>query len=87
MSTPPSAPPPPPTPGYERPYYGGPMPPFPVVNGELIVFLASLLVIAIVALATDEVGARHFVIAAVVLTAAYMISRGIAKAGRVFEGR
>ena len=86
MSTPPPAP-PPPTQGYERPYYGSAVPPLPPVNGELIVFLLAWLVVGLVALATDEVGPRHFVVASVALAVAYMLSRGIAKAGKVFEGR
>ena len=86
MSTPPPAP-PPPTPGYDRPFYGPGGPPVPPVNGELVIFLLVWLVIALVALATDEVNPRHFVVATVALAIAYMISRGLAKAGRVFEGR
>ena len=76
---------PPPPPGYERPYYAG-MPPMPAPNGELVVFLAAWVVVLIVTLATDAVSWAHFVTATVVLAAGYMISRGIAKAGKVLEG-
>ena len=84
MSQPP--PPEPPSQGFERPYYG---PPFPVppVPGELVVFLFVWLVAALVALATDEVNAVHFLTATVALAVGYMLSRGIAKAGKGSEGR
>ncbi len=55
------------------------------VNSELVVYLAAVVVIAIVWLASDLVTAGSFVTALVVLTSAYLISRGIAKASRVFE--
>jgi hypothetical protein len=76
---------PPPPPSYERPYYPG-MPAVPAPNGELIVFLAVWLVVLVVTLATDAVDWPQFVTATVALAAAYMISRGIAKAGKVLEG-
>ena len=79
MSTPPAQP-PPPTQGYERPYV-----PLPAPNGELVVFLLAWLVVLIVTAAADAVQWTHFLAATVVLAAAYMLSRGIAKAGRVFE--
>ena len=84
MSTPPSAP---PGAGYEPPYYRGAGPPFPVPNPELLVFLLVWVVVAIVTLATDDVNPRHFVTASIVLAVAYMLSRGIAKAGKVIEER
>jgi hypothetical protein len=76
---------PPPPPPYERPYYPG-MPGLPAPNGELIVFLAAWLVVLVVTLAADAVDWAEFVTATVVLAAGYMISRGIAKAGKVLEG-
>ena len=82
-STPP--PPPPPPQSYERPYYAVPAVPAP--PGELIVFLVAWVVALIVTLAADDVGWTQFLLATVLLSAAYMISRGIAKAGKVFEGR
>jgi hypothetical protein len=42
-------------------------------------------VIAIIWAASDSVNASGFVIATVVLTFGYLISRGIAKASRVLE--
>ena len=84
-----SAPPPtqPPPGNYERPYYRPDMPPFPAASGELVVFLLVWLVVAIVALVSDQVGAAGFVRASVALAVAYIVSRGIAKAGKVFEDR
>jgi hypothetical protein len=78
-------PPPPPTPGYGQPYYG--MPSVPAPNGELVVFLLVWAVVFIVTVAADAVDWSQFTIATVLLAAAYMISRGIAKAGKVYEGR
>jgi hypothetical protein len=78
MSTP--AQPPPPTQSYERSYV-----PLPAPNGELVVFLLAWLVVLIVTAAADAVQWTHFLAASVVLAAAYMLSRGIAKAGRVYE--
>ena len=87
MSTP--AAPPPPS-GYERPYYGAGMPPLPVPSGELVVFLLVWFVVAIVTLIADGRGGVDpwdFVRASVALAIGFMVARGIAKAGRVFEGR
>jgi hypothetical protein len=78
-------PPPPPTQSYGQPYYG--MPTMPSLNGELIVFVLVWVVIFIITLASDTVDWPGFVIATTWLTAAYIISRGIAKAGKVLEGR
>jgi hypothetical protein len=77
--------PPPPTQSYGQPYYG--MPTLPSLNGELIVFVLVWVVVFIVTLAADRVDWPEFVTATVFLAAAYMISRGIAKAGKVLEGR
>jgi hypothetical protein len=77
-------PPPPPSQPYGQPYYG--MPAMPAPNGELIVYLLVWAVVFIVTLAADAVDWPAFVLATVVLTSAYMISRGIAKAGKVIEG-
>ena len=54
-------------------------------NPELVVFLLAWLVIAIIWAASDEVGANTFVTLTAVLTFGYLVSRGIAKASRVFE--
>ena len=85
MSTTPPQPPPAPH-GFDRPYYGAPLP-VPMLNGELVLFLVVWLVVFIVTLAADAVDWPAFVTATVVLAGAYMISRGIAKAGKVFESR
>ena len=80
-----SAPPaPPPTQGYGQPYYG--MPTMPAPNGELVVFLLVWAVVFIITVASDRVDWPEFTTATVFLAAAYMISRGIAKAGKVIEG-
>ena len=81
QSTPP---PPPPTQGYGQPYYG--MPAMPAPNGELVVFLLVWAVVFIITVASDRVDWPEFTTATVFLAAAYMISRGIAKAGKVLEG-
>ncbi|MBD0289751.1 MAG: hypothetical protein ICV74_00740 [Thermoleophilia bacterium] len=67
----------------EQPYYGPGLPPVP--NGELVVFLVVVFVIGLVALAADTVGPRDFVTAATVLTVGYLLSRGLAKLGKVLE--
>ena len=54
---------------------------------ELIVFLLAWVVALIVTVAADEVGWGHFLTATTLISAAFIISRGIAKAGKVFEGR
>ena len=82
MSTPPSSP--PPGPGY---YGGGGLPPVPVPNAEAIVFVVALLVVGIVALAAETVTAAQWVDFATWATAAYLIARGIAKLGKVYENR
>jgi hypothetical protein len=80
-----TTPPPPPSQSYGQPYYG--MPSMPAPNGELVVFLLVWVVVFITTLAADAVDWPDFVLATVLLAAAYMISRGIAKAGKVIEGR
>jgi len=62
-------------------------PPTPPPPGELIVFLVAWVVALIVTLAADEVSWGDFLTATVALSAAYIIARGIAKAGKVYEGR
>jgi hypothetical protein len=93
LSTPPDQTPPPPPPPpqqtqpWERPSYGYGMPQLPALNGELVVFLLLLATVGIVTLASDRVDADGFVTAAVLLAVGYMVSRGIAKAGKVWENR
>ena len=54
-------------------------------NAELLIYVLATIIIAIIALAADAVNSSDFVIAFTVLTFAYLISRGIAKASRVLE--
>ena len=54
-------------------------------NAELLIYLLAVILIAIISLAADSVDSPQFVIAFTVLTFAYLISRGIAKASRVLE--
>lgn len=81
MATPPAQPPP------TQPYYGSAMPPLPAPTGELVVFLLAWLVVFLITLLADSVDWPAFVTATTVLAAAFVISRGIAKAGKVLEGR
>ena len=86
MATPPAAPPP----EFGRPYYGSGLPPIPVPSGELLIFLLVWFVIGLITLVADGregVNPRHFVAASVALAVGYMVARGIAKAGKVLEGR
>jgi hypothetical protein len=82
MATPPSSPPPP-----SHGYYGGNLPPFPIPNAELIVYAFALLVVGIVAAAAESVPVAFWVEFAKWATAAYLVSRGIAKLGKVYENR
>jgi hypothetical protein len=81
MATPPAQPPP------TQPYYGAAMPPLPAPTGELVVFVLAWLVVFLVTLLADSVDWPAFVTATTVLAGAFVISRGIAKAGKVLEGR
>ena len=54
-------------------------------NPELVTFLLVEILFAILWLASDEIGAAAFMTATSVLAAAYLLSRGIAKASRVLE--
>jgi hypothetical protein len=58
--------------------------PFPG-NAELALYLVVWLVLALIWWFSDEVGAGTFATLTVALTFAYLVSRGIAKAGRVLE--
>ena len=91
MSTTPPEPPqtPPASPGGGYPGLGrnpvqGAILPVPG-NAELAVWLLVEIVLAIVAGFSDSFGAHDWSIATTWLTAAYIISRGIAKASRVLE--
>jgi hypothetical protein len=81
MATQPTQPPP------QQPYYGAAMPPLPAPTGELVVFLLAWLVVFLVTIIADSVDWPAFVTATTFLAAAFIISRGIAKAGKVLENR
>jgi hypothetical protein len=81
MATPPPQTPP------TQPYYGAALPPLPAPTGELVVFLLAWIVVFLVTIIADSVDWPAFVTATTVLAAAFVISRGIAKAGKVLENR
>jgi len=54
-------------------------------NAELVIYIAATILVAIIALASDQVNSGAFVTAFTAITFAYLLSRGIAKASRVFE--
>ena len=81
MST---APPPPPQ---QSGYYGASMPPIPVPQAELIVYILAIVVLAIIALAADSVHVSAVVSYGSFITIGYLLSRGLAKLGKVYESR
>jgi hypothetical protein len=54
-------------------------------NAEMAVYVLATILVAIIALASDEVNSGFFVDYFKWATAAYLVSRGIAKASRVLE--
>ena len=88
MPPPPSPPPPPGYGGGQPPWMGGWTPgarmPIPG-NAEWALWFLVEVVFAIIWAASDQVGASEFMIVTAVITFAYLISRGIAKASRVLE--
>ena len=54
-------------------------------NAELLIYVVATILVAIIALASDQVNSGAFVTAFTAITFAYLLSRGIAKASRVFE--
>ena len=54
-------------------------------NAELVVYILAILLLTIIALASDAFNVNGWVTSFTVLTVAYLISRGIAKASRVLE--
>ena len=54
-------------------------------NAEAFVYVLAVIAIAIIWAASDAVNADGFVLSLTVLTAFYLLSRGIAKASRVLE--
>jgi len=85
-TTPPEQPSSPPG-GYDRPNVNLNLGALPVTpgNAELVVYILATILIAIIALAADQVDSGAFVTAFTALSFAYLISRGIAKASRVLE--
>jgi hypothetical protein len=82
-----SPPPPPPSTGYGglgRSPVQGAILPVPG-NAELAVWLLVEIVLAIVAAVSDGFDAHGWAVATTWLTAAYILSRGVAKASRVLE--
>jgi hypothetical protein len=69
---------------YGRGLNMGAMMPMPG-NAELVVYVVAVVLVAIVALASNAVNSGAFVTSFTVLTLAYLVSRGIAKAGKVLE--
>jgi uncharacterized protein (DUF983 family) len=54
-------------------------------NAELLVYILALIIVAIIALASDSVNSPDWVDFFKWVTVAYILSRGIAKASRVLE--
>jgi hypothetical protein len=54
-------------------------------NAEFIVYALVLIVFALIAIFDDQVSGDRFVWGATWVSAAYLLSRGIAKASRVLE--
>jgi hypothetical protein len=54
-------------------------------NAEFLVYVLALVMFALIAKIDDQVSGGQFVDAGKWITAAYLISRGIAKASRVLE--
>ena len=54
-------------------------------NAELVVWVLASIILAIIALAADNFDANGWSVAFTWITAAYLLSRGIAKASRVLE--
>jgi hypothetical protein len=54
-------------------------------NAELVIWFIVEVILAIVAAIADDFDAHGWAVATTWLTAAYLISRGIAKASRVLE--
>ena len=54
-------------------------------NAELVVYILAMILLAIIALASDAYNVNGWVTAFTAITVAYLVSRGIAKASRVLE--
>jgi hypothetical protein len=86
MATQSTPPPPPPPSQYERPYYGN-LPQVPAPTSELVFYVLILFIVGMIALIADTVGPGEFGTWAVALTIGYLLSRGLAKLGKVIENR
>ena len=87
MSTQPPATPPLASP---PPYYGpgsSGVPQLPIPNMEFVVYVVAILALGIITAVTDSVHWSHFVSIGGWITAAYLISRGLAKMGRASDTR
>ena len=86
MSTQPPATPPPAAP---PPYYSGPsgMPPLAIPNMEFVVYVVAILALALVTALAESVVWNDFVSIGGWITAAYLVSRGLAKMGRATDTR
>ena len=86
-TTPPPPPPEPPHRGYgyahgaANPFAGMTIP----FNAELVVFVLIEIIFAIIWIAAESVNTHDWVWFSTILTAFYILSRGIAKASRVLE--
>ncbi len=67
-----------------RPQFQGAYLPVPG-NAEFLLWLCVEVVFAIIWAASDFVNAHDFLVASTWITAAYLLSRGVAKASRVLE--
>jgi hypothetical protein len=54
-------------------------------NAELVVYIIAMIVLAIIALASNAYNVGGWVTSFTAITVAYLVSRGIAKASRVLE--
>ena len=79
--------PPPPPPQQQSGFYGPGLPPFPVPHAELIVYVLAIVVLGIIALAAETVDATELVSYGSFITIGYLLSRGLAKLGKVYETR
>jgi hypothetical protein len=73
----------------QRPGYGLGVPSGAILpvpgNAELVIWAIVEIILAIVAAVADDFDAHGWAVATTWLTAAYILSRGIAKASRVLE--
>jgi hypothetical protein len=56
-------------------------------TSELVLYTLALVIIALIVAVDDTVGAGSLVTALIALTVGYLLSRGLAKLGKVYENR